>query len=70
VEVDLNSDGLMDMVFLLQQENGGSGVFYYVAAAIKSADGYIGTNAMRSSSETESRPKAQTLTRTIRPSLL
>jgi len=46
VEVDLNSDGVMDMVFLLQQENGGSGTFYYVAAAIKTADGYLGTNAI------------------------
>jgi len=46
VEVDLNADGMMDSVFLLQQENGGSGVFYYVAAAIKTADGYTGTNAI------------------------
>jgi len=46
VEVDLNSDGLLDMAFLLQQENGGSGTFYYVAAAVKTADGYLGTNAI------------------------
>jgi len=46
VEVDLNSDGLMDMAFLLQQENGSGSVFYYVAAAIKTVDGYAGTNAI------------------------
>ena len=46
VEVDLNSDGLMDMAFLLQQENGGSSIFYYVTAAIQTADGYMGTNAI------------------------
>jgi len=45
VEIDLNSDGLMDMAFLLQQEYGSS-IFYYVAAAIKTADGYAGTNAI------------------------
>ena len=46
VEVDLNSDGVMDMAFLLQQENGGSGIFFYVAAAVQTADGYLGTNAI------------------------
>ena len=46
VEVDLNADGLLDAAFLLQQSNGGSGVFYYVVAAIKTADGYSGTNAV------------------------
>lgn len=45
VEVDLNADGLMDMAFLLQQENGSS-MFFYVAAAIKIIDGYVGTNAI------------------------
>ena len=46
VEVDLNADGLLDAAFLLQQSNGGSGVFYYVVAAIKTEDGYSGTNAV------------------------
>lgn len=46
VEVDLNADGLLDAAFLLQQSNGGSGVFYYVVAAIKTPDGYSGTNAV------------------------
>ncbi len=34
-EVDLDQDGQMDMVFLLTQETGGSGVFYYLAGALK-----------------------------------
>jgi len=46
VEIDLNSDGLMDSAFLLQQESGGSGTFYFVVAALKTADGYLGTNAI------------------------
>jgi len=46
VEIDLNADGLLDSAFLLQQENGGSGIFYYVVAAIKTENGYLGTNAM------------------------
>jgi len=46
VEVDLNSDGLMDMAFLLQQENGNDSIFYYVTAAINTGDGYLGTNAI------------------------
>jgi len=46
VDVDLNSDGLMDSAFFLQQESGGSGTFYYVVAALKTADGYQGANAI------------------------
>jgi len=46
VEVDLNSDGLMDMAFLLQQENGSDSIFYYATAAINTGDGYLGTNAI------------------------
>ncbi|HNW94915.1 MAG TPA: hypothetical protein PKW57_04000 [Anaerolineaceae bacterium] len=46
VEIDLNADGLLDSAFLLQQENGGSGIFYYVVAAIKTENGYLGTNAI------------------------
>lgn len=46
VEVDLNADGLLDAAFLLQQETGGSGTFYYVVAAIKTGKGYLGTNAV------------------------
>ncbi len=46
MELDLNSDGLTDTVFLLQQENGGSGTFYFVTAALQTADGFLGTNAV------------------------
>lgn len=46
VEVDLNSDGQMDSAFLLTQEGGGSGTFFYVAAALQTAQGTQGTNAI------------------------
>ncbi len=41
---DLNSDGREDVVFLLTQENGGSGVFFYVVAALNTTDGYRGSD--------------------------
>lgn len=43
---DLNNDGKDDVVFLITQDNGGSGTFYYVVATISSDNGYQGTNAM------------------------
>lgn len=43
---DLNGDGLEDVAFLLTEEGGGSGVFYYVVAAINTGDGYTGTSAV------------------------
>ncbi len=43
---DLNGDGVPDVGFLLTQTRGGSGTFYYIAAAIKTASGYRGTNAI------------------------
>jgi hypothetical protein len=46
VELDLNGDGLKDVAFLLVSERGGSGTFYYAAAALKTPDGYRGTNAV------------------------
>ncbi len=43
---DLNGDGVPDAAFILTQSGGGSGTFYYVAAAIKTVDGgYEGTTA-------------------------
>ncbi len=42
--VDLNNDGRQDVVFLLTQETGGSGVFYYVVAALNTERGYIGSD--------------------------
>jgi len=46
VDIDLNSDGLMDSGFLLTQDGGGSGTFFYVAAALQTTGGYQGTNAL------------------------
>lgn len=46
VKADLNGDGTEDVAFLLTQDNGGSGTFFYVAAALKTEDGYGGTNAV------------------------
>ncbi len=42
---DLNGDGIDDYAFLITQNSGGSGTFYYVVVALKTADGYKTTNA-------------------------
>ncbi len=41
---DLNSDGQDDVAFIVTQDGGGSGLFYYAVAALKTADGYKTTN--------------------------
>jgi len=46
IETDLNDDGRDDVVFLMTQETGGSGVFYYVVAALNTEDGYVGSQAL------------------------
>ncbi|PKN81086.1 MAG: hypothetical protein CVU47_08065 [Chloroflexi bacterium HGW-Chloroflexi-9] len=43
---DLNGDGKEDIAFLLTQDGGGSGTFFYVVVALKTDDGYTGTNAV------------------------
>jgi hypothetical protein len=43
---DLNGDGKADVAFLLTQDNGGSGTFFYVAVALRADNGYQGTNAI------------------------
>jgi hypothetical protein len=43
---DLNGDSKEDVAFILTQENGGSGTFYYVVAALRTETGYSGTNAI------------------------
>lgn len=43
---DLNGDGLADIAFLVTQETGGSGTFFYLAVALKTSYGYQGTNAI------------------------
>ncbi|MDD2646603.1 MAG: hypothetical protein PHV78_02020 [Patescibacteria group bacterium] len=46
VSGDFNGDGLTDEAFLLTQESGGSGVFYYVAVALRVQNGPSGLNAI------------------------
>lgn len=41
---DLNADGRDDVVFLITQQKGGSGVFYYVVGALNTNNGYIGSD--------------------------
>ena len=43
---DLNGDGLADVAFLVTQNAGGSGTFYYAVAALQVKNGYEGTNAL------------------------
>ena len=43
---DLNGDGQPDVAFLLTQNGGGSGTFYYVAVALAGPNGYAGLNAI------------------------
>lgn len=43
---DVNGDGMPDVAFILTQSGGGSGTFYYVVVALKTATGYEGTNAL------------------------
>lgn len=45
-EVDFNEDGEKDVVFLMTQETGGSGVFYYLVGAIKNKEGYWGMSGV------------------------
>ncbi len=44
LSTDLNGDGQMDVVFILAQETGGSGVFYYAVGAVVTENGYVGTD--------------------------
>lgn len=41
---DLDGDGREDVVFLLTQETGGSGTFFYAVAARNTPDGYVGSD--------------------------
>ncbi len=43
---DLNDDGREDVVFLMTEELGGSGTFFYVVAALNTEEGYVGGEAM------------------------
>lgn len=46
VAYDFDGDGREDVAFLISQETGGSGIFYYVVAALNKADGYVGSDAV------------------------
>ncbi len=46
VKGDFNNDGTEDIAFVLIQNPGGTGVFYYIVAALKTSTGYKGTNAV------------------------
>lgn len=46
VRIDLNDDDREDAVFLLTQEAGGSGTFFYVVAALNTEDGWQGSHAL------------------------
>jgi hypothetical protein len=45
VSGDLNKDGVPDAAVLLVQTTGGSGTFYYVAAALSHEGAFVGTQA-------------------------
>jgi hypothetical protein len=45
-EGDLNADGISDRAFILTQNAGGSGTFFYIGVALKTDDGYQGLNAL------------------------
>ena len=44
LKTDLDGDGREDVVFLLTQETGGSGTFFYAVAALNKEDGYVGSD--------------------------
>ncbi len=45
VVTDLDGDGRDDVAFILTQEGGGSGTFFYAAAALNTEKGYVGSDA-------------------------
>ena len=44
LRTDLNGDGRQDVVFLLTQQRGGSGTFFYAVAALNTEAGYLGSD--------------------------
>lgn len=46
VRHDFNGDGREDVAFLLTQQTGGSGTFYYVVAALNTPEGYVGSQGL------------------------
>jgi len=43
---DFDGDGRADIAFILTQNTGGSGTFYYVVAALNKVNGYVGSQAV------------------------
>jgi hypothetical protein len=43
---DISEDGLFDSVFFITVDNGGSGTFFYVVAALQKDGAYVPTNAI------------------------
>lgn len=46
VKKDLNADGREDVVFLLTQETGGSGTFFYAVASLNTEAGFVGSQGL------------------------
>lgn len=44
LETDLDGDGLEDIAFILTQDRGGSGTFFYAVAARNTGGGYVGSD--------------------------
>jgi hypothetical protein len=44
LRTDLNDDGREDVIFLLTQQRGGSGTFFYAVAALNTEAGYLGSD--------------------------
>jgi heat shock protein HslJ len=46
VSHDFDGDGRQDTVFILTQNTGGSGTFYYVVVALNTVNGYVGSHGL------------------------
>ncbi len=44
LKTDLDGDGTEDIAFILTQERGGSGTFFYAVAALDTEEGYVGSD--------------------------
>ncbi len=44
LKTDLDGDGREDTAFIITQQGGGSGVFYYAVAALNKPEGYVGSD--------------------------
>ena len=46
LKIDLNKDGVDDLVFLVTQETGGSGVYYYTLSLLNTQNGKVGSEGI------------------------